>query len=70
MNWAAVPKTAVNEHGEFRLGEHDIGASMNARDYRPVDAKPHALGVQDSPHGNLRDGIALTSRLHAAQRLR
>jgi hypothetical protein len=67
---AAVPEAPVDEHGNSRSREDDVGAPAESRKGSDVNAVAQALTVQSAPQGHLGRGVsralALEARLDVA----
>ncbi len=64
MFGTGVPETAVDEDGEARSGEQDVGFAPKVFDRSTVLIESKAMGVQGPPERDLGTRVAGTIRAH------
>ena len=58
MLWATVPEATIDEDGDPRPAEHDVGASTQPHQRGVVHVVPKASPVKDSLDGHLGSRVS------------
>lgn len=66
MLGTAVPEATVDEHGDFRACENQVGAAIEGSEGARIDAIAEPCCMNGATKGEFRFGVAPPVRLHAA----
>ena len=65
MTWAAMPKTAVHEHGDLRPAEYDVRPTSKRPQGPHINGVAKAARMEETADLEFGRGVALRRRLHS-----
>ena len=66
----AVPKTAIDEHGNLQAGKNNVSLAAVGGDGAQVDTVAETHAEEDGPERKFRGGVTLAAGEHTPLRLR
>jgi hypothetical protein len=70
MLWAAVPKAPVDEDGDTRSGENDVGNPSRLSQQGDMDAETESKSMKRTTQRRFGRGVLLPNALHSTTRFR